>query len=792
MQIIENLHYAPMAIIFIAMAVTCVWQAFKIKQITADNAFTSLVNSASIGGYYIWKLQGNIEKISPALMAILNLRATCNNFNSLADIFGDDKEELLQKFNELKNLTTETFIFNGHTIHDSKKIQCVGYSIIDKNSDKIVGIIIWFFDISQCSNQIETLNITNDLLTNQTKELESVINTLPIPIWKRDSDFVIRFCNFVYSEFVGSEGENNNNNQTIPELDPSLQSLSMIAKNNGRTLRMKKHVVIDGKRRFFNITEMPIKHSDEILGFAYDITDQDEIEKELARHISAHADLLESSSSAMVIYGPDTKLKFYNNAFVNLWNLRTNWLDTKPTYGEILEVLREKRKLPEQADFKQFRKEQMMLFQDITKPQEDLIHLPDGKAIRTIAIPHALGGLLFAYEDVTDRLVMERSFNTLIEVQRETLDNLSEGVALFGEDGKIRLYNPIYVKMWQEDDEYLETLPHLANLLERSKHLYCYDDKWSKFKEKIVSQILGRKLTSRREKLTNGHIIDIISRPLANGDNLVSFVDVTDSIMAEQALIERNTALEDADKIKTEFLANISYELRTPLTSIIGFSEVLQAEYFGKLNAQQMDYTHGINTASAELLALINDVLDLTSIEAGYMVLELNKFDLYTTLDSIIKITKERCRENKQSLKLVCDKKIGKINADEIRIKHIILKLLNNSMKFTKAGGNITLGAQEISKEQIKIWVEDNGIGIDEHDKKKIFARFFKTKSAQLMQKSGAGLGLAVVKNITELHGGQVTLESEQGKGTKIILILNKNGPKIHNTTSDKDKKHAK
>jgi signal transduction histidine kinase len=156
------------------------------------------------------------------------------------------------------------------------------------------------------------------------------------------------------------------------------------------------------------------------------------------------------------------------------------------------------------------------------------------------------------------------------------------------------------------------------------------------------------------------------------------------------------------------------------------------------------------------------------------MVLERQKFDIYKTLNGIVKILKERCRENKQTLTLVCDKRIGNIVADEIRLKHVLFKLISNSIKFTKEGGVITLGAEDIDNNQIRIWVEDTGIGIDAEDKKKVFERFFKTRSAQVMQKSGAGLGLAVVKNIIELHNGTVTIDSESGKGTIINIILQK------------------
>ncbi len=350
MHFTASIYYFPVALLFGAMLVVAVAQFLKIRQLKKEALFAELINSASVGGYYTWQKNGDIEKFSPTLISMFRLSAGSYNFAAIGEIFGDLEDELLTKVTDLKNGKSESFHFTGKVLLQDfeKEFQCIGCAIINESDYIVTGIVIWFFDVSPYTQQINNLSLQTTQLNRELKEYASIFNTLPMPIWKRNHDYKIRFCNFVYSKFVDGEGDNTNGSE-IPELDQSLHSLSVLARDNGRALRMKKHLVVQGERRFFSITEMAIKNSDEVLGFAYDITDQDEIEKELARHISAHADLLESSSSAMAVYGPDTKLRFYNNAFVNLWGLRVKWLDTNPTYGEILEVLREKRKLPEQA-----------------------------------------------------------------------------------------------------------------------------------------------------------------------------------------------------------------------------------------------------------------------------------------------------------------------------------------------------------------------------------------------------------------------------------------------------------
>lgn len=522
-------YHVPALLLIIAMAAICIALFLKIKELKKNCELYRLITSASVGGYYLWADNGKISQLSPSLISMLSLYSNDSEFSVIAKLFGDKKLQILKYFEDLKDGNIEGFNFSGtvKTPNYSKEIQCAGCSIIDNKTYALKGIIIWFFDVSEYIQQIARLESQNTQLASEIKEYSQIFNTIPIPIWKRDNNLKIKFCNSIYNKFVDNE-HNNINESRIPELDQSLQHLSMIAMENNRPLSMKKHLVINGERQFYSINEIAIKNNNGLLGFAYNITDQDEIEKELARHVSAHANLLESSSSAMAVYGADTKLKMYNNAFVNLWGFKIKWLDSHPTYAEILEYLREKRKLPEQADFNKFRKEQMMLFQDITKTHEDIMHLPDGKSIRTIVIPHALGGLLFAHEDVTDRFVIERSFNSLVAAQREILDNLNEAVALFGENGKISLYNPPYIKMWSAEESFLNTNPHLSEILEKTKELFDYKDNWKNYKETIITNTFGRHHSTSTEKLTNNRIINITSKQLHNGDTLVSFVDVTE------------------------------------------------------------------------------------------------------------------------------------------------------------------------------------------------------------------------------------------------------------------------
>ena len=282
----------------------------------------------------------------------------------------------------------------------------------------------------------------------------------------------------------------------------------------------------------------------------------------------------------------------------------------------------------------------------------------------------------------------------------------------------------------------------------------------------------------------DGKVIDWRKVPLPDGATLITYLDITDSNLVERSLRERNEALQEADHLKTEFLANVSYELRSPLTSISGFSEMLRQEYFGTLSGKQKEYVDGIHQSSQQLMHLINDILDRASIEAGYMRLDVSKFDIHAMMKSVLSLIRERAKEYNLKVKFDCPAKIGKMTADETRIKQILFNLLSNAIKYSDPGNVITLGAKEVEGDQLLLWVQDEGQGIPLDEQEAIFSTFYKGKSqgAAAHGKSGRsspGLGLSIVKSFIELHGGKVELKSEPGKGARFECHLQRDNPNL-------------
>jgi signal transduction histidine kinase/CheY-like chemotaxis protein len=229
--------------------------------------------------------------------------------------------------------------------------------------------------------------------------------------------------------------------------------------------------------------------------------------------------------------------------------------------------------------------------------------------------------------------------------------------------------------------------------------------------------------------------------------------------------------LEAASQHKSEFLANMSHELRTPLNAIIGFSEVLKMQMFGELNEKQDEYVEDILTSGKHLLSLINDILDLSKIEAGRMELEVESFVLAEALNNGVSMLRERAARRGLTLSLDVDPRIGAIEADERKVKQVIYNLLSNAVKFTPEGGRVTVTASRLPDE-VRVAVADTGIGISETDQAKIFEEFRQGTRHSGADQEGTGLGLALARRLVEMHGGRIWLESEPGKGSTFTFAL--------------------
>jgi signal transduction histidine kinase len=601
----------------------------------------------------------------------------------------------------------------------------------------------------------------------QGPDFRSMLDALPIPVWLRDKTLALLWGNRAFLAATGAADADAAAAAQLT-LDKSERDLAGAARAEGHQLEAKRFTVVGGQRRALAFTHVPLAGG-AIVGSAIDVTDVSAAEARLQQHLDAHADTLDKLATAVAIFGRDQKLTFYNRAFVRLWELPEAWLETHPSDGEILDRLREGRKLPEQRDYQSWKRERLALYEQPAEYlPEELWHVPGGKTLRVVAQPHPFGGLTFLYEDVTEKLALESSYNTLIKVQSATLDTLQEGVAVFGPDGKLKLHNAAFARIWDLDESVLAGEPHAQKIADACMTRFGQEPVWQKLVASISAGAERRRDWGEIER-SDKTILALSLAPLPDGATLVTFADVTDRFRIESALRDRNDALEAADRLKSDFVHHASFLFRDPLNAVHGFATMLQEGHAGALNAKQSEYVRDILSASNQLAEVTSDLLDLAMIDSGAMRLELAKVDLYELLARVAEPLRRHADSLGIAFRLECKEDVGTIVVDQRRIRQVVFNLLSNAFKFTRQGGAIVLGG-DIKGDDVQIWVADNGVGIAPDVMANVFERF--AAKSRAGQRAGAGLGLALVNRFVELHDGWVEIEPRKDGGTLVRCHL--------------------
>jgi signal transduction histidine kinase len=496
---------------------------------------------------------------------------------------------------------------------------------------------------------------------------------------------------------------------------------------------------------------------------------EEELEGQLDRHVGAQAEVLEHLSTAIAIFSADTRLVFANTAFVRLWALEPAWIESKPTYGNLLDVLRDHRHLPEVADYRAYRQEELRLFQLLLEPRENLLHLPDERTLRRFVSPHPFGGLLFTYEDVTDTLALERTLTTSLAVHRATLDNLHEGVAVFSGDGRLRLSNPAYARIWRVSAADLADEPHFSDLVERHRAFFGESARWPGIREALLVLFSERLPRGGRLERSDGSILDYASVPLPDGAVLTTWLDVSDTARVERALRDRAEGLAAADRLKSEFMAHVSDELSTPLATILDYSELLTERHFGDLSDRQLGYVQGIASAGRQVREVTGEILDLAAIEAGQLTLSLDFVDLNTLLSGVLQNVRDRLHDKRLTLDFDCPAEVGGMMADERRLRQILHTLISHIVKLTPSDGAIAVTARR-EEGDIRFTITLSGADLSHERQQRLFDDI--VRSALGRDPKGTALGLSLVGRFISLHGGKIEFTRTPAEGAGSITIL--------------------
>ncbi len=734
--------------------------------------------SATPWEYCGFTAQGQVA-YSPGFASLLNLRDIRSIDDIQTALSASDAAALEGLFERLRN-EGENFTLSARTTDRSRTVKITGRRGKPINHSDLVFHILWAEDITLASREQDLQNTLRHSAEEERDRLQITLDQQPYPVWMRNNRTEIIWCNRAYARDLDTTPATVIAEQRELTVKPAKKTanpaanrvLAQAALDQGVAQNLRGHMIVAGQRKLVNIIETPTPGKNQTIGMALDVTREEELETEQKRYAAANKELLEQLGSAIGIFDAQQKLEFYNTAFSQLRSLEEQYLNTGPKLGDLMEKMRENRRLPEQADFRRFKQSWLNMFTGLIGPHEDMLYLPNGNALRMLIIPHPMGGVMMTFEDVTSRLELESSYNTLLAVQNETLDNLTEGVAVFGGDGRLRLSNPSFAALWGLHPEDMKDNPHINRLIEKQRGRFSTES-WPSARDILLRQVIERASNDGMLVRNDGSHISWSTVPLPDGGVLITHIDVTDKVRVENALREKNDALETAEQLKLDFLANVSYQLRTPLSAIMGFNEILQNEYFGPLNAKQKEYTSGTHEAGERLIQLIDDILDLSTIEAGQMMLSNDNVVISDIMQNIYNLTREWAGKEGVIVQLDVGQDTGNIQADERRLKQVLLNLMRNAINFTPEGGKIMLSAHR-TPTGIQFSVRDSGAGIPEDEQERLFQPFERAPSGQTHVRGsrGAGLGLSLVKTIIELQGGKVLMDSAPNQGTTVSVIL--------------------
>lgn len=635
-------------------------------------------------------------------------------------------------------------------------------------------LLLWFFDTSVGEEERSRLALRLRQTEAALNSLTHLIEAAPFPMWYRGPDLKLGLVNsaFVHAvegtdasevidrgfELVDEEGEN------------SAAATARKAQETGRIVSRMQPAILRGERRMLRIVNVPLS-TGAVAGFAVDVQDLEDARTELSRHMESQRELADRMTAGTAQFDADRTLSFFNRPFAAMAQLDPDWLAERPEFDRLLDRMRENQRLPEVRDYPAWKNERREWFTSAEEVVEEEWTLPNGDHIRVVAQALPDGGLRLFLEDRTEQLRLASARDTLLRVRAATFDNLFEAISVFASDGRLYLWNRRFLDDWELDEEWLAEHPRVDELVPAMARKLVNPTAAAQIREMVRQTTNERQSSNGRISMTDGRHFQFAAVPLPDGNALFTMVDVTDSSRIEAALRERAAALEEADRVKTDFVANMSYELRTPLTSIGGFAELLAAGYAGKLSAKGDDYVSAILESVDRLSKLINDVLDLTTADTRAISLEHERVDVAGLCRAALETGRGRAAEKAQKLEAEISPSAGYVFGDARRLRESVEHVLANAIAYTDRKGRIVLTADGDDDKAV-IRIADNGSGIADEDMPRVFDRFDRIVEAGVRGEAALGLGLPLTRQFIEAHGGSVELDSEKGKGTTVTLTI--------------------
>ncbi len=636
--------------------------------------------------------------------------------------------------------------------------------------------LVWWFDFSESEAELKRLRAETHVARQKFDALCGLIEAAPMPMWFRAPDMQLLLVNDAYVRAVdgaGAEAVVAAGTELIEPHDGlSAAQVAQQARDQGMAFTRIVPATIDGQRQTLRVTDLPLG-DDGVAGYAVNIEEMEELQRSFRGYREAQRATLDTLSAAVAQFDESRGLVFSNQPFQRIFALQYSWLLDNPQFDRLLDRMREMGRLPEVRDFPEWRKERHRWF-TAAEASEEAWLLSDGTHLRVVAQPLPDGGLLLICEDRTEQLQLASARDTLLRTRTATFDNLFESLAVFAPDGRLNLWNRRFVSDWVLDEAFINQHPRVDVLLSKMAPQLKRPAHIAQVREVILAATMQREQRSGRLELKDGRTFEFAGVPLPDGNGLLAVLDVSDSQRIEQALRDRNEALIEADGVKSRFIANMSYEFRTPLTSIGGFAELLASGLAGPITDQAQEYVHAILASVSKLTDQIETVLDLSQSEAGTLPLAQENVALFPLLEQLVKDRAKAITEAGVAFELRGEASPnaagGNVTGDPRRLAQAFGKVIDNALRYTPAGGRVLVLLDKVKK-GAHIIVSDNGPGMDSKALARALEGIQVTEDGIAMEKR-QGLGLPLARQLVCAHGGSFAIESEPGEGTIVTMTL--------------------
>ncbi|MEP3051193.1 MAG: PAS-domain containing protein [Erythrobacter sp.] len=632
--------------------------------------------------------------------------------------------------------------------------------------------LVWVFDFSESEGELSRLRLTASRAEGDFAALVGLIEAAPSPMWFRGAGLKLQLVNQAYVEAVGAENAEAVIEGQI-ELFETVDGRSPIdiartSLHDQKKTERQVAATIAGERRTMQVSDLPLGREG-VAGYAIDIEQQEQQARELRAFRDAQRAMLDQISIGVAQFDAEERLTFANRPFRRQFSLVEDSVSGR-TFEGLLSDAREAGRTPEVRDFPEWRREHADWF-GAQETQEEAWPLPGGTHLRVIAQPMPDGGLVLIAEDQTEQLALSATRDTLLRTRTATLDSLFEALAIFSPDGSVQLWNRSFAGTWGLDSEFLDTHPNAESLLEAISKNLARPSQARSIGAVVRAATLDRKEKGGRVELTDGRTLEFAGVPLPDGNGLLSVLDITDAQKAENALRERNLALEEADAVKARFLANMSYEFRTPLTSIGGFAELIKSGAAGDVSEQMTEYVDAIIDSVARLTEQVENVLDLSQSEAGLLPITKQELDLMPFVTKLVREREKAIVDAELGLDLR-GKRGTKVQADPRQLGKAIGQLLDNAISGTPADGKIliNIAAGSTGAGSGEIAISDNGHGMSKTELARAMDSARVQDDGSLERREGLGIPLA--RQLVEAHGGRLDIMSEEGVGTTATIHL--------------------